>query len=127
MSSNGEVGPSLRKVNILVVDDDALIAMSTFDMLEDLGHQVVEAHSAAEALLILERNATIELMITDFSMPKMNGIELAERALVLKPDLRILIATGYAEMPPGSSVQLPLLGKPYTQDQLVREIGKAIA
>ncbi|GGD16225.1 ATP-binding protein [Aureimonas glaciei] len=114
------------KARILMVDDDPLISMSTVDMLEDLGHEVVEAHSGAKALEILSGGGEFDLMITDFSMPKMNGAQLALAVQELRPKLPILLATGYAEMPAGSEIALPRLGKPYTQAQLASEIGKLL-
>lgn len=114
------------RARILAVDDDPLIAMSTLDMLEDLGHEVVEANSGAEALRLLEAGPPFDLMITDFSMPRMNGAELAEAARALDPDLPILLATGYAELPSGKQLSLPRLGKPYTQDQLASELSKLL-
>ncbi|WP_019997167.1 PAS domain-containing hybrid sensor histidine kinase/response regulator [Aureimonas ureilytica] len=115
------------RARILVVDDDMLIAMSTLDMLQDLGHETVEANSGQEALDILRSGAVFDLMITDFAMPRMNGGELAEAALALRPDLPILLATGYAELPPGMRLDLPRLGKPYSQSQLANEINRLLA
>ena len=112
------------KVTILVVDDDVLVAMSTVDMLEDLGHEVIEANSGDEALTILRNGRTIDLLITDYSMPKMNGAQLAKAALELHPGLPILLATGYAELPPGVDIDLPRLAKPYQQHQLAAEVVK---
>jgi PAS domain S-box-containing protein len=114
-------------LRILMVDDDALIAMSTVDMLEDLGHIVVEANSGRQALSILDKGEPFDLMITDYSMPGMNGAELSREALSRRPDLRILIATGYAELPAGTELNIPRLGKPYSQDQLATEIAKLTA
>jgi PAS domain S-box-containing protein len=111
---------------ILAVDDDPLVAMSTVDMLEDLGHEVVEANSGADALEILRGGGAFDLMITDFSMPRMNGVELAEAARAIMPDLPILLATGYAELPAGRQLGLPRLGKPYNQDQLAAEVRKLL-
>jgi PAS domain S-box-containing protein len=122
------VAPDRRpeKATILLVDDDTLIAMSTIDMLEDLGHRVLEANSGAQALALLQGGPAIDLMITDYSMPGMTGAQLAKAALELKPDLPIVLATGYADLPPGAGIDLPRLGKPYTQDQLAAEIAKAL-
>lgn len=115
-----------RRLKILMVDDDALIAMSSVDMLEDLGHDVVEASSGMQALEILARDPTFDLLVTDFSMPGMNGAELSRKARELLPTLPILIATGYADLPEGTDLEITRLGKPYTQEQLASEIAKAL-
>ncbi|MDQ0319049.1 PAS domain S-box-containing protein [Pararhizobium capsulatum DSM 1112] len=109
---------------ILLVDDDMLIAMSSADMLTDLGHEVVEAHSGKEALEYLGNGAAFDLMITDYSMPGMTGGDLTKAARERFPDLPILIASGYAELPPGVDLDVARLGKPYTQQDLAREISK---
>jgi PAS domain S-box-containing protein len=115
-----------RPARILAVDDDALILMSTVDMLEDLGHSVISAHSGAKALELMREGAQIDLLITDFSMPGMSGSELARSARALRPDLPILLATGYAELPDNSDNSLPRLSKPYQQDQLAAEIARVL-
>ena len=115
-----------RIATILVVDDDPLIAMSTVDMLEDLGHTVIEAHSAKRALEILEAGQPIDLMMTDQAMPGMTGIELAEIARAKRPDMPVLLATGYADLPAGTRASLPRLSKPYQQAQLQTEIEKLL-
>lgn len=125
-SSAAPVFDAKTKLTILVVDDDALIAMSTVDMLEDLGHEVIEANTGDSALAILNENPTIDLLITDYSMPKMNGAQLARAARELRGQLPILLATGYAEMPPGAGIDLPRIGKPYQQAQLAAEINKLV-
>ncbi|SMF58328.1 PAS domain S-box-containing protein [Xaviernesmea oryzae] len=109
---------------ILLVDDDALIAMSSADMLVDLGHDVVEAYSGREALAYLEDGTHFDLMITDFSMPGMTGAELTNAARRILPGLPILMASGYSELPPGLDLDVARIGKPYTQDQLAAEIDK---
>ncbi|WP_029077653.1 hybrid sensor histidine kinase/response regulator [Bradyrhizobium sp. th.b2] len=107
-----------RSAVILLVDDDPLIAMSTMEMLEDLGHRVIGANSAPHALDIIRSDQEIDLMMTDHVMPGMTGIELAAAARKLRPQLPVLLATGYAELPDGIQVDLPRLAKPYHQDQL---------
>jgi PAS domain S-box-containing protein len=114
------------RMTILVVDDDPLIALSTVGMLEDLGHEVIEAGSGAAALEILRNGARVDLMITDYSMPKMTGLQLAEAARALRPGLPILLATGYAELPPGSDLELPRMAKPYQQETVAAEIAKLV-
>jgi CheY-like chemotaxis protein len=114
------------KLTILLVDDDALIAMSTVMMLEDLGHEVIEANSGESALAILSNNPSIDLLITDYAMPKMNGAELAKAARKIRSNLPILLATGYAASPEGEGIELPRIGKPYLQAELATEISKLV-
>ena len=107
-----------RPAVILFVDDDPLIAMSTTEMLEDLGHHVIGVSSGLHALKIIGSEQPIDLMMTDHVMPGMTGIELAKASRELRPTLPILLATGYAELPEGAQLDLPRLAKPYHQDQL---------
>ena len=107
-----------RAAVILFVDDDPLIAMSTTEMLEDLGHRVIGANSGLHALDILKSEQQIDLMMTDHVMPGMTGIELAAASRQVRPSLPILLATGYAELPEGAQLDLPRLAKPYHQDEL---------
>jgi signal transduction histidine kinase/CheY-like chemotaxis protein len=107
-----------RSAVILYVDDDPLIAMSTMEMLEDLGHQVIGANSGLHALDIIKSEQPIDLMMTDHVMPGMTGIELAAASREVRPSLPILLATGYADLPEGAQLDLPRLAKPYHQDQL---------
>jgi signal transduction histidine kinase/CheY-like chemotaxis protein len=116
-----------RSAVILFVDDDPLIAMSTTEMLEDLGHRVIGASSAMHALDILKSEQQIDLMVTDHVMPGMTGIELAAATRQVRPSLPILLATGYAELPEGTQVDLPRLAKPYHQDQLRDRLEQLLA
>jgi CheY-like chemotaxis protein len=115
-----------RTATILVVDDDPLIAMSTVDMLEDLGHTAIEANSAQRALEILEAGQAVDLMMTDQAMPGMTGVELAEIVHRERPNMPILLATGYADLPTAQQSNLPRLSKPYHQAQLQAEIDRLL-
>jgi signal transduction histidine kinase/CheY-like chemotaxis protein len=118
---------SVRPAIILLVDDDLLIAMSTVDMLEDLGHTVIAAHSGEHALEIIRGGRAIDLMMTDHAMPGMTGVELAKTTHDLRPKMPILLVTGYADLPNGQILDLPRLGKPYQQTQLRTEIERLLA
>jgi PAS domain S-box-containing protein len=118
---------SSRKARILVVDDDALISMATVDMLEDLGHTVIEADSGPRALDILTSDRNIDVLMTDYAMPGMTGMELASLARQKRPGLPILLATGFADVPAGQKLDVPRLSKPYLQDSLKTEIDKLLA
>ena len=111
-----------RRLRLLFVDDDFLISLSTAALLEDLGHEVVKASSGAAAMEVLESGKPVDLMITDYAMPGMTGVQLAEAARRLRPGLPILLATGYADLPARTKVDLPRLSKPYLQRQLAERI-----
>lgn len=111
-----------KAAKLLFVDDDVLISLSTTSLLEDLGHTVVTASSGAEALEVLRAGEPIDMMITDYAMPGMTGLQLAEKARALRPGLPILLATGYADLPTRSGFELPRLNKPYQQMQLAEQI-----
>jgi PAS domain S-box-containing protein len=113
-----------RPLGILAVDDDALVLMNTVAMLEDLGHSVFEAYSGREALEILRREDSIELVITDQAMPQMSGTQLAKVIKHEWPDMTVLLATGYADRVPGADLVLPKLTKPYLQGELAAAIAR---
>jgi CheY-like chemotaxis protein len=110
---------------ILVVDDDVLIQMATSDMILDLGHEVREAGSGSGALEILRGGAKIDLVITDQAMPGMSGLELAKEIRSFLPEMPILLATGYGELP-DNDLALPLLGKPFRIEDLAAKIDAVI-
>jgi PAS domain S-box-containing protein len=107
---------------VLVVDDDSLVLTSTSLLLEDLGHRVISASSGAQALELFDREPAIDLVITDMAMPKMNGEQLAQIIRNIRPQLPIILATGYAERLEGLAARLPRLSKPFTQLNLVEII-----
>ncbi|QND23393.1 PAS domain S-box protein (plasmid) [Rhizobium leguminosarum bv. viciae] len=113
-----------RRLRIVAVDDDGLVLMNTTLMLEDLGHTVFEAMGGPEALDIL-RKQQVDLVICDHAMPRMTGAQLAEAIRSEWPDMPIILATGYAEIPEGAGiVDLPRLGKPFSQAQLSEAISR---
>lgn len=103
---------------ILIVDDDAIILMNTAALLEDLGHQVLEACSGEEALALLEAHPDIDLIITDQAMPGMTGSQLIAAVRGERPDLPIILATGYGETPIDANHAVQRLGKPFGQKEL---------
>jgi signal transduction histidine kinase/CheY-like chemotaxis protein len=111
---------------ILVVDDDPLVAMSTVDMLTDLGHEVIGVESGAQALEVLRDGRRVDLLVTDHAMPEMSGTELARRAHALRPSLPILLATGYAEPEGSEGSALPRLNKPFHQSELRAEVDRLL-
>jgi CheY-like chemotaxis protein len=98
------------------------VLLNTAAMLEDLGHRVLTAADADEALEILAAE-TVDLVITDYAMPGVNGLELARSIRERWPEVTVMLATGYAELPEGDgSDGLMRLSKPYLQSDLARAI-----
>jgi PAS domain S-box-containing protein len=120
-----ELPQTTRALRVLAVDDDQLVLMNTGAMLEELGHEVIEAASAKEALKFLEKHE-FDLVITDHAMPDMTGLELIGLVRESWPDLPVLIATGFAELPTGSEAVAPRLAKPFGQRQLAQSIVDAL-
>ncbi len=118
--------PRTRPLVVLAVDDDGLVLMNTTVMLQDMGHTVFEATSGNQALDILRREKSVDLVITDHAMPKMTGAQLAAAIKAERPGLPIILATGYAELPPGVDAELPKLGKPFRQHELMQAVAAAI-
>ncbi|MBS0362922.1 MAG: PAS domain S-box protein [Proteobacteria bacterium] len=108
-----------RALTVLAVDDDELVLTNTAAMLEDLGHRVVTAASADQALTLLARTKP-DLVITDFAMPQVTGLQLAQEIAARRPGLPVVLATGFAELPPGTADDLPRLAKPYSQPELAQ-------
>jgi nitrogen-specific signal transduction histidine kinase len=109
-----------RRLSVLVVDDDLLVLENTAAMLEDLGHAVVEARSGDEALALLRRTRTVDLVVTDYAMPGMTGLQLADAVAAERPGTVFLLSTGYAELPSGEYSSLPRISKPFDQAALAK-------
>jgi PAS domain S-box-containing protein len=117
---------------VLVVDDEPSVRMLVNEVLEELGYNVLEAENGPAGQQILESGRRVDLLITDVGLPGgMNGRQLADAALVTRPDLQILFITGYAEsaalgeghMKPG----MHILTKPFSLETLGARIKEIIA
>ncbi len=117
----------LDRLKILAVDDDGLILMNTAALLEDLGHEVLQADSGEEALMLLRANPDIDLLITDQAMPNMTGTQLADHATEERGDLPIILASGFGDVPPGAQQRIVRLGKPFGQTMLEQAVAQAMS
>jgi CheY-like chemotaxis protein len=113
-----EASPS-RPLSILFVDDEQLLVMVGADMLESNGHQVTAAGSGAEALELLRSNGRFDLLITDHAMPGMTGVELAAKAKEVVPEIRVVLASGFQEIPGEAEADWLRLRKPYLESDLI--------
>lgn len=111
---------------VLVVDDDTIILWGTASLLESLGFEVIRANSGSAALEALQDRQEIGALVTDFEMPRMSGIELAEAAQILRPDLPVVIATGHTTLNTGSGNPWITLAKPFTREELQLAVARAL-
>ena len=107
---------------VMVVDDDPLVLASTVAMLEELGHIAKAVASGKEALEILTADAAVELVIMDYAMPGMTGLELAGKLRELRPELAVLVAASYTEVHEPVTPGLARLYKPFGLETLAQAI-----
>ncbi len=114
------------KETLLLVDDEAEIVKITTLHLQQLGYRVLTATNGEAALQLLQSDAVIDLLFTDIVMPgKLNGVELAEAALAMRPQIKVLLTTGYARVESQASMEPwrnKLIAKPYRSVELSRKI-----
>jgi len=106
---------------LLLAEDEAMLRLLAMEMLEEAGFQVFEAADGVEALELLEGHPEISLLVSDIKMPRMDGYALAEAGLALKPDLKILLMTGYSQTPPPALLKradVQILHKPFNLERL---------
>ncbi|MBK3735729.1 response regulator [Azospirillum brasilense] len=119
--------PPPRPATILLVEDEALVRMATATVLEHAGFRIMEASSGPDALDAFARDPEVDLVLTDYAMPGMTGLELVRELRVQRPGLPVLMVTGYAEIQRASALDgLPILQKPYQADELVARIRAAL-
>jgi PAS domain S-box-containing protein len=124
--------PKDQTATVLVVDDEPSIRMLITEILHEFGYAALEAQDGASGLAILESAARIDLLISDVGLPGgMNGRQMADRALLLRPDLRVLFITGYAENAVVGNGQLApgmhVLTKPFAMDVLAERVRSLMA
>jgi len=125
--------PAPRRPVVLVVEDNQSVRDVAAAMIEDMGFDVIIASSGAEGLLAIEDRPEIDLVLSDVIMAGgMNGPEMAQKALSVRPELKVLFMSGYA---PGSLRQMQedlpnaidLVNKPFTRNDLTEKVRRALA
>ncbi|HZP81083.1 MAG TPA: response regulator [Chthonomonadaceae bacterium] len=115
---------------LLVVDDEPLITDLFRQFMTKRGYRVLTATSGQQALATVEAEESIALVITDMTMPEMNGLEIANRLAQLRPRLPVLIATGHntedalANLPPNV---VGIVQKPFQNKLLAERIHEILA
>jgi CheY-like chemotaxis protein len=121
-----EVLAAVARATILVVEDDERVRDVTAETLRDAGFRVIAAHDGPEALALLRRGERFDVLFSDIVMPGgIDGIELAQAALSLRPGMPVLLATGYAGRGTDSAQHgFEVIAKPYEQAAVVRRIAE---
>jgi CheY-like chemotaxis protein len=116
---------------VLVVEDEPMVRSVILEMLGDQGYRTIEAADGAAGLHLLRMNTQIDLLVTDVGLPGMNGRQLADLAREIRPDLKILFITGYAESVAIADGFLQsgmeMITKPFDLDHLSRRIRAMIS
>jgi PAS domain S-box-containing protein len=112
---------------VLVAEDDPALRKLISVSLEKHGYAVFAVEDGTEAMRLIENNAgKIDLVVSDIMMPKMNGLELRKKAILLRPEMRFLLISGYVEDIPGQAENLPpdadYLEKPFLPIELARKV-----
>ena len=124
--AQAEAAPGSDRL-VLLVDDDGAVRETTAAALRDLGYRVVEAGSGGAALDLLEREARVDLLLLDFAMPGMNGVEVARVARMRRPGVPVLFLTGYADAAAmAGEGQERIIQKPFRTEDLARRLSMAL-
>ena len=117
---------------MLVVDDEPSVRLLIADILADLGCTVLQAGDSAAGLAVLESGTQVDLLVSDIGLPGgMNGRQMAERGMRIKPRLRVLFLTGYAEAAVLGNGKLAegmaVMTKPFDIDVLSERVAEMLA
>jgi len=125
--TQAEAIPAAYPSTVLLVDDEELVRIGTAEILMDLGYTVVQASSGAEALGLLRRDEfEIDLLVSDYLMPGIDGASFVREARKLRPGLPALLITGYTNLVQGPGAELPRLAKPFRQAELAARIAELV-
>ncbi|MEE4802899.1 ATP-binding protein [Pseudomonas alliivorans] len=119
--------PQLKgSVHVLLVDDEDLVRDSTAHLLQDLGYQVTEAPSAAVALDLFDAGLRPDVLVTDYVMADITGVQLARQVRQRINDLPILIITGYTNAKPVPTDDFEILAKPFRRQDIASRLAQLV-
>lgn len=113
------------KLKVLVVENEWLLRLSVLDMLEDMGHEGLEAPDGGAAIRLLDDGSPVDVILIDVGLPDMDGRDLARAARRLRPDLQMVFVSGHrAERLQQAAADLTaeFLPKPYRLEDLRRTL-----
>ncbi len=116
---------------VLIAEDEKQLRELLTEALESRNLRVAQAADGVEALGVLEKRSSIQLLLSDIRMPRMDGYDLVEKALAFSPELKVLMMTAYAEdHPPASALrarEIRTLRKPFDPDRLCDLVHEMLA
>jgi CheY-like chemotaxis protein len=124
-----EDGDRVKPV-VLVVEDEVLVQMLVLEVLDDLGVEALEANDGPSAMEIIRNDDRIALLVTDVGLPGMNGRQLAEAARELRPELKVLFVTGYADKAAAGEFDgrgMDMITKPFALETLSGKVTEMLA
>lgn len=127
-SSSGPANGHGYQPSLLLVDDDADALTASADLLRVLGYTVTAVDSPSKVLQLLHGREHFDVLLTDIIMPTMNGVELGQRALDLRHNLRVIYLTGYSEeaIAKGSFLHGEVVLKPWSVQDLQAAINRSV-
>src|SRR2546422_4312634 len=129
--TNDSMTPSKPIRTILLVDDHEMVLRALHSYLEKRGYSLLEARDGEEALLIAEcYPSMIHVLVTDLVMARMNGRELVQRLLPLRPEMQVIMMSGFPDeimAQQGLTPLVPILRKPFPPKRLVTAIEEVLA
>ena len=117
-------------IRILLAEDDTAMRAYLVRALQRSGYAVHDVDRGTAALAKIERGEQFDLLLTDIVMPEMDGIELAQKATVIAPNMRVMFITGFAAVSLRAGEELPqakVLSKPFHLRDLVMEVDRMFA
>ena len=119
---------AVASATVLVAEDDDQVREVAAEMLRDAGFRVLAAADGRQALALLERGEKVDVLFSDVVMPGgLSGVELARRVRAARPEIGVLLASGYAAQELGGEApEFELLAKPYERDVIVRKISAMV-
>lgn len=125
LSGNTQIASGAGET-ILVVEDDENVRQLLIDIFEDAGYRVLHAMDGPSGLAVMESGAVIDLLVTDVGLPKMNGRQMVDAARLIRPTLRILFMTGYAELASAADgflgEDMQMITKPFSVEAIANRV-----
>lgn len=118
------------RAHILLIEDEVFLRELLVENLQDAGYAVSEASDGSDALELLQSDRRIDVLLSDIKLPDMDGYQIAQAGHALRPELKVILMTGYAPTPLPAALQAVVHGvlqKPFSLDALPQMIASALA